>query len=815
MFVQVIVDSKHPQVDHVFDYRVPAAFTQTICVGLRVLVPFGRRNTKKEGYVIGISEHTDVPQNKIKEVWEVLDDGKPVFTPTTLALAEWMKQTYFCTLSQCLQAMMPPGIRTKSVWYAQALTKEEEVVTEEEERFWNELQEHGGSMSCAELERQWGVRTQYLLKTLQEKGLLFLRQEIQKSTYRKEQRLLALTQDRQCLEEVWEKARCTSRLAGQCRVLEVLEAEGTLTWEELREAAAVSDSPIQTLLKKGVVQQTRQERKRDVFRVEDFMPTMPFLPTVPQAKVLKMLREELQKEEKRPVLLHGVTGSGKTEIYMQLIQDVLHQGKQAIVLVPEISLTPQIMQRLISRFGRQVSVTHSRLSVGERLDQWKKARDGEISIMLGPRSALFAPFSKIGLIVMDESHESSYDSDSTPKYHTREVAKKLAELTGAMLIMGSATPDLVSYHRALQGEYLLLELKERTNGSRLPHMQVVDMRRELEEGNRSAFSRELQAAVAENLENGQQTMLFLNRRGYATFVSCRACGMALLCPDCNISYTYHAREAAMICHYCGRQAPVPQVCPSCGSRYIRFFGTGTQKIEEETKKLFPKARVLRMDWDTTTEKNSHARILERFSKGNADILVGTQMIAKGHDFPNVTLVGIMAADISLHAGSYIAAENCFQLITQAAGRAGRGALPGRVFIQTYQPENHAIRMAAEQDYHGFYEEEILLRQAMDYPPFTNIFSVLLTGEQEEEVIRTAQRLGRVLQYYQQRAGCSVLGPSPAALPKFRGEYRWRLFVKGKDEERLKRFVLYAVDKVQKDSGRKIQFHLAFNPQNLV
>ena len=485
------------------------------------------------------------------------------------------------------------------------------------------------------------------------------------------------------------------------------------------------------------------------------------------------------------------------------------EGKQAIVLVPEISLTPQIMERFISRFGKRVSVTHSRLSLGERLDQWRKARDGEISIIIGPRSALFMPFSNLGVIVMDECHESSYISDVTPKYHTREVARKLSELTGALLVMGSATPDIDSYHRAVTGEFLLLQLKERTKGSRLPEVFVTDMRKELENGNRSAFGLPLQQAIRENLEKGQQTMLFLNRRGYSTFVSCRKCGEALTCPSCNVSYTYHASDKALVCHYCGKEVPVPKTCPSCGSHYIRYFGTGTQKIEEETRRLFPEASILRMDADTTTGKNGHARILELFGKGKADILIGTQMIAKGHDFPNVTLVGILAADLSLNLGTYQAAETCFQLITQAAGRAGRGELAGRVFIQTYQPENHAIRMAAAQDYEGFYQEEILLRQAMEYPPFSHIFSVLITGEMEQEVILAAQRLGAYMNHYAERAGCTVVGPAPAPLPKFRGEFRWQIFAKGTDADRLKAFVLYTVEQTKKDVSREIRFHLAF------
>lgn len=808
MYAQVIIDANHAEVDRVFDYRVPAQWEEAVCVGLRVMVPFGQRNTKREGYVIALTETTEVPAGKIKEIVEILDEGRPILTPPILELAKWMKKEYFCTLNQCLQAVMPAGIRTKSVWYVE-LTEQTAELSEKEQQVADVLTEQGGAAPLRELEQVFGNRTEYILRCLQGKKVVRLRQKITRSTYKEEKRYVSLTENEELLAEVKEKAEKDKRLTGQLRVLSAISQEESISVEELKEKASVTDSPIHTLLQKGILVEQRRQEKRDVFQLEDYTPTQPFYPTPEQAQALALLREEEQKEQKRPILLHGVTGSGKTEIYMQLIEHVIMEGKQAIVLVPEISLTPQIMERFISRFGKQVSVTHSRLSLGERLDQWRKARDGEISIIIGPRSALFMPFSNLGVIVMDECHESSYISDVTPKYHTREVARKLSELTGALLVMGSATPDIDSYHRAVTGEFLLLQLKERTKGSRLPEVFVTDMRKELEDGNRSAFGLPLQQAIRENLEKGQQTMLFLNRRGYSTFVSCRKCGEVLTCPSCNVSYTYHASDKALVCHYCGKEVPVPKICPSCGSHYIRYFGTGTQKIEEETRRLFPEASVLRMDADTTTGKNGHAHILELFGKGKADILIGTQMIAKGHDFPNVTLVGILAADLSLNLGTYQAAENCFQLITQAAGRAGRGELKGQVFIQTYQPENHAIRMAAAQDYEGFYQEEILLRQAMEYPPFSHIFSVLITGEMEQEVILAAQRLGAFMNHYAERAGCTVVGPAPAPLPKFRGEFRWQIFAKGTDAERLKAFALYTVEQTKKDVSREIRFHLAF------
>lgn len=510
-----------------------------------------------------------------------------------------------------------------------------------------------------------------------------------------------------------------------------------------------------------------------------------------------------------------MTGSGKTEIYLQIIADVLAKGQQAIVLVPEIALTPLILERFISRFGDAVTVTHSRLSMGERVDQWKKARDGEISIIIGPRSALFMPFRNVGAIIMDEAHENSYVSDITPKYDTKDVAIEAAKKYDALLLMGTATPDLVSYQKARDGKYLLLELKERTGGGSLPVVSVVDLRKELAEGNRSAFSRELQEAIRENLRRGEQTMLFLNRRGYATFVSCRSCGNAMTCPECDITYTYHAKENALVCHYCGRRVEVPKTCPVCGSKYIRYFGTGTQKIEEEARRLFPEARILRMDLDTTMTKHSHERILETFGRGEADILIGTQMIAKGHDYPNVTLVGIMAADLSLNVDSYTAAETGFRLMTQAAGRAGRRDDKGRVFIQTYQPDHYAVKHAAHQDFKGFFEEEILMRQMMGYPPFASFFSILVTAEEKEAAEIAAQKLAEEIAKADGEGIAMVLGPVPAALARFRGEYRYQLIVKAADEDALRELVLPVMEKRKKDRKISCRYQVALNPTNIV
>ncbi|MDD3394230.1 MAG: primosomal protein N' [Anaerotignum sp.] len=814
-FARVIVGMNSPDTDRVFDYRISEKLADKAVQGVRVIVPFGRRNNKTEGYILSLSDESEISNEKLKDLLEVLDDGKPIFTPEMLHLAEWMKEKYFCTLSQCLQAIMPTGIRTKSVWYAALIPQDTRTKCSEAELSVLEaLEEMGGTAEVSELEKILGGGCKNAIQQLQKKNIISLKQRILQAEYKNEIRFFSINFTSPLLENARKKAEQDKRLLGQKKLLDLLMEKRECTSDEIK-ANGISASPVKTLLAKGILLERRKETKRAVFSLEDYEKTTPFRPTKEQADALRKIEAQVAKAEKKPILLHGITGSGKTEIYMQSIAKTLAMGKQAVVLVPEISLTPQMMERFISRFGEVVSVTHSRLSAGERLDQWKKARDGEISVIIGPRSALFMPFSNLGMIIIDEVHENSYISDVTPKYDAREAAKELAHDTGAVLIMGSATPDLVTYHKAVTEEYLFVELKERTGGGVLPQMNIVDMCRELEEGNRSSFSRVLQEEIAGNLDKGEQTMLFLNRRGYATFVSCRSCGHVMRCPECGISYTYHAKEDLLMCHYCGKTAQNPKVCPACGSKYIRYFGTGTQKIEDEARRLFPKARILRMDLDTTIKKGSHSRILEAFRKGQADILVGTQMIAKGHDFPKVTLVGIMAADTSLNTGNFYASENTFQLITQAGGRAGRADNTGRVYIQTYQPKHYAITHAANQDFKGFYDEEILLRQMMGYPPFGVFFSVLISGQDEKETTLAAESLAELMHKENKDGDFFIMGPVPSVLSKFRGEYRQRILIQGTQEETLVKFVLQRVKKVKTAVKKELHFNLTLNPLNIV
>lgn len=496
-----------------------------------------------------------------------------------------------------------------------------------------------------------------------------------------------------------------------------------------------------------------------------------------QAAIVSDFKSRYDRGIRETSLLYGVTGSGKTEVYLEMIAHVLEKGRQVIVLIPEIALTYQTVLRFYRRFGSQVSIINSRMSAGERYDQFERAKAGEVNIMIGPRSALFTPFPALGLVIMDEEHESAYKSELSPRYHAREVAQKLVQMNGGSLVLGSATPSLEAYTSALEGRYRLYRLTERARkNSRMAKVHVVDLREELKAGNKSIFSTALKEAIEDRLSRHQQIMLFLNRRGYSAFVSCRSCGEAIKCPHCDVTLTLH-RGDRLVCHYCGYSVPSPKKCPSCGSPYIAGFGTGTQKIEAIARQCFPQARILRMDLDTTSKKGGHEEILSAFAEGEADILVGTQMIVKGHDFPNVTLVGVLAADLSLYSSDFRCGERTFQLLTQAAGRAGRDEMAGEVFIQTYSPDHYSIRTAALQDYEGFYFQEMAYRKALHYPPVSQLLSVFLSGKSEAALNQAADEMHRWVLSMEEAGELELIGPAEASVYKVNDIYRKILYLK--------------------------------------
>ena len=799
-FANIIININHSDVDRIFDYKIPKALENKIKKGMRVIVPFGNGNKKIEGYVIDICENTDVSSDKIKSIIKECDDF-PIFSDSMLKLAFWLKEKYYTTLSSCLKTIMPSGIGIKSKWLVVLLDYDENIdVTEKEKEIIEFIFENNNVVYKSDIETYFGKNISNILNSLKNKKIVSIRQSVTGKSFEKKIRCVKLNLD-ESFDEKYKSLCKNKRCEKQKEIVNFLIDYDYIKVSELKNHFYDCNYSIKSLEKKGIVTVFYEVEKRDVFDSENFNKTYFPNYTDEQLKAIEILENMRKSHNKKPVLLFGVTGSGKTEVYMSIIESVINEGKQAIVLVPEISLTPQIVGRFISRFGDKVSFTHSRMNQGERFDQWKKAREGEICIMIGPRSALFTPFSNIGVIIIDEEHESSYKSDTSPKYDTVETAKKLSDITDSLLVLGSATPDICTYYKCMTGEYDMAELKHRVNDSNLPQTFIKDMRLELEMGNRSIFSKDLYQEIKLNLEKGEQTMLFINRRGFSTFVSCRKCGHVMMCDNCNVSYTYHSKSQSLMCHYCGKTIKNPTVCPECGSRYIKYFGTGTQKVEDEVKKYFPNARVLRMDMDTTTKKNSHEKILSSFGKGEADILIGTQMIAKGHDFPNVTLVGIIAADISLNSGSYKAAENTFQLLTQVSGRAGRSEREGRVYIQTYNSDNYVIRLSAKQDYKGFYDEEIAVRRILDYPPFGCFFNIMISGEKEREVIESSQRIKDVMSYFNKNNDFIILGPVPAFISKIKNEYRFTITVKYSDEYRLKKFVLYCIDKFKERNGK--------------
>lgn len=563
------------------------------------------------------------------------------------------------------------------------------------------------------------------------------------------------------------------------RVLEQLCREEILPYELVSGKLNVSPATLRSLESQGVIRVEAESYYRNPVKLNAEAEEGKQL-SGEQSAVRDQVLSDYDQGKNKTYLIHGITGSGKTEVYLAIIEGMIKRGKQSIVLIPEIALTYQTLLRFYKRFGDRVSVMNSSLSAGEKYDQCERARKGEIDVIIGPRSALFVPFENLGLVVIDEEHEGSYKSESMPRYHARETARYLADLKGASLVLGSATPSLEAYYLAQKGEYELFRLGSRLTGGSLARVYIADLRQELREGNRSIFSRKLKELMEERLAKKEQMILFLNRRGYAGFVSCRSCGLVMKCPHCDVSLSKHM-GGKLVCHYCGYETREPEKCPECGSPYIMGFKAGTQQIEQNLYKTFPGIRVLRMDGDTTRQKGSYERILSAFAEGEADVLLGTQMIVKGHDFPNVTLVGVLAADLSLNENDYRAGERTFQLLTQAVGRAGRGSKPGEAVIQTYRPDHYSIQWAAKQDYNAFYEEEILYREMAQYPPVSHMLAVLVTTENREEGWRLIQQLSELAGKAQ---GVSVIGPSEASIGKINDCYRFVVYCKASEYANL-------------------------------
>ena len=625
----------------------------------------------------------------------------------------------------------------------------------------------------------------------------------------KEKRYLSLSISEEKAAEILAQLEKT-RFKARTRLLRELLQEKRLDYTTASRELGVAASVVKKLEEQGILHIEYDEVQRNSLNTGDIQKEEPLPLTTEQESAVQCILEEWKSAQPRPVLLEGVTGSGKTQVYMKLIEETLNRGEQAIVLIPEIALTYQTVRRFYARFGEKVSVINSRQSQGERYDQFKRARKGEVQVMVGPRSALFTPFSRLGLIVLDEEHEPSYKSENSPRYHARETAVKRAELEHARVVLGSATPSLEAYSRAVSDEYVLVKLKARYGERPMPKVSIVDLREELKAGNRSILSRELWEGIKRRLESREQIMLFLNRRGYAGFVSCRSCGHVMKCPHCDVSLSEH-NNGRLICHYCGYETKKPQVCPECGSPYIGGFKAGTQQIEKVVQDTFPGVRTLRMDFDTTRNKGSYEKILASFAAHEADVLIGTQMIVKGHDFPDVTLVGVIAADLSLNADDYRCGERTFQLLCQAVGRCGRGKKPGEAVIQTYHPDHYSIQAAAVQDYEAFYEEEMSYRELMDYPPAAHMMAVLGSCPEEELLIQAMHYLQLYINRIYKKKDLHVIGPAYASVGKVKDIYRQVIYLKHEDYGTLVRIRDQMEKYIEINSGfRKIYIQFDFS-----
>ena len=739
-YAEIIIDIAYNKLDRPFTYRVPERMQSVLRPGSLVLVPFGKANVMRKGYVIALKDECGLAPGEIKEIAELPvndsgysedDDGA-----AAVALAAWMKERYGSTMAAALRTVLTSRKPGKPV-----MTREIELI----------LDRAQAQEQLSVYERKHQVARERLLRELM---------DVPRQPY----------------------SLITSKLH-------------------------VTASVIRAMAAAGVIRVTQEESFRNPVSFDSAVQDHKELSDEQRAVVDGVLAD-YDAGKSTVSLIHGITGSGKTEVYISIIKGICERGKKAIMLIPEIALTYQTLLRFYRHFGERVSVMNSSLSESEKADQWERARRGEIDVIIGPRSALFTPFADLGVIVIDEEHEGSYKNESMPKYHAREVAQELARIKNACVVLGSATPSLESYYKAQRGEYRLYTLSQRLTGGTLPSVEIADLRQELRNGNRSILSERLQELVQDRLTKGEQAILFLNRRGVAGFVSCRSCGEVIKCPHCDISLSLH-RNGRLVCHYCGYERPGVKECPSCGSPYISGFRAGTEQIEEHLKIRYPGARVLRLDADTTARKGSYDRILSSFANREADILVGTQMIVKGHDFPGVTLVGILLADLSLYAGDYRAAERTFQLLTQAAGRAGRGDVPGNVVIQTYQPENYAVQYASEQDYEGFYNEEMRYRSLLLYPPAAHMLCVQLQSENEDSAEGLAGTLREL--FVRDDPEALVIGPAKGSLTKIRDQYRYVIYIKDVNYDKLIRckdraeaFIAYLI-RIGKDPQVQVQF----------
>jgi len=761
-----------------FHYRIPEKMRESLQVGMRVLVPFKGR--KVTGFTIDLSDQPPKGvEEKLREVEGLLDEA-PLIDSPMLRLYRWISDYYLYPLGEVIKTGLPPGLQLKSELILSLTQNGMESLARGgleliQEKVFKEIGRCGKVSLKKILKHFLGVSKSQLF-SWKRKGLLNIDAGIEGKEVKPKFEKVVQYQGDELIHPISKK---------QAEILKWIKEKGEVSYSELSKRFKSPSKPIQFLRTKGLLSFSRREVCRDLSVRAELKPYPKPEPTSDQDAMLSEILKGIHSKRFSPFLIHGVTGSGKTEIYLRAIEEVLVQGQEAIVLVPEISLTPQLLSRFKDRFGENLALLHSGLGRGERYDQWRRIWRGDVKIAMGARSAIFAPFKNVGIIIVDEEHDPSYKQEEKLKYHARDVAVVRAKQAEATLLLGSATPSLESFYNAEKGKFKLLNLPERIEGKPLPKVEVVDMKKE-----GGLLSEKLKAALKKNIEDKKQSLLFLNRRGFANFILCPDCGLTFKCPNCSVTLTYHLRDRSLQCHYCDYRIQAPGDCPKCQGHRLQGMGIGTERLEQEIRTLFPETQVGRMDHDTTSRRRSHLQILKRLESGSIDILVGTQMIVKGHDFPNVTFVGVVSADTSLHFPDFRSSERTFQLLTQVAGRAGRGEVFGEVVIQTFNPDHYSILRAKDHDYVGFYQEEIQFRKALEYPPFSRFINFRLAGNSEKRTKAMAEEMGNNGQALLKKGygkGIEILGPSAAPFAKMRGKFRWQMLAKGKKPPLLHQF----------------------------
>lgn len=781
---RVALENASLQYDRLYSYRIPEGMS--LLAGCRVTVPFGAGNRTRLGVAMEITQEEG---EGLKALSSVIDTA-PLLNGELLGLVRWLRENTFCCYYDAVRTLLPPGMGV-DLRYTYELSKEPQeglLLEGDQKRIMEYLRGRGKPVREETLLAALGLAADSpSLRELCQAGIVLKSQEARQKILDGRQVMVRLEDGIRELSDVTAKITAKQR-----DVVQLLCETGEASVKEVCYFAAVGRTVIERLEKAHVVRCFTREIYRTSCQAPAQSDPAQIHLSEEQQQACKALCQLYDTGEAKGALLYGVTGSGKTEVFLRVIRHVLDRGRGAIVLVPEISLTPQTAARFRRYFGEDVAVLHSGLSMSERMDEWKRIKNGKARIAVGTRSAVFAPVEHLGLIVMDEEQESSYKSEKSPRYHARDVARMRAAHHKALLLLASATPSIESYYRACQGKYALVSLKNRYGNAKLPDVHILDMATQGLTAVGDCLSAELAQALQSALDRGEQSILLLNRRGFHTLVKCAVCGAVAYCPNCSVALTYHSANGHLMCHYCGHGEPVSSLCPKCGSKFRRFSGVGTQKVQEELEKLFPSARILRMDMDTTMARDSHERMLGDFAAGKYDIMIGTQMVAKGLDFPNVTLVGILSADASLYAQDYRSFERAFSLFTQVVGRSGRAEKPGRAFIQTFTPENPVIELAASQDYSGFYKEEIASRQIHLYPPFCDMMGIGFSGPDQQEVSQASRKfLGHLVESAKKEYAdmpLRVLGPCESQISRIAGKYRWRMVVKCVANARFRQFL---------------------------